>query len=398
MGSRVNFANHIRQYDLNGRFEVTKNRIDVDGLTRNEDAWCYRDVGAGAIGDFTVRFETELTAAALTSSWTTWAVSNDIDDEKAWQNDAPEAIGLLWYNLAGEFKMLLLEYEEYDYEWSTALVRDVVYFVEAVRSGTSLTVYIRTGSHTGTLVDTLSVDVPTGRTYQYEFFANSSNNGNSYAATGYSQNYTYTANGVTTEPLDAYVLKDENGRYTTTDYGVVVTGLTNDIAHIYKDYGADYFDTFTHRFDFQVNSVVDSVVWYPWAVANSVTHGGAWGGTDAVAVYWYAERIGLANYKSPSYDTWLGPSTGVRYYVTVKRVGATVTAYIRTGSHYGTLEATLTVTLPVSAMKYQYLFVSNSHTSYAGSISGSSANYYFDGFPKILLKNPSGQQKIILLR
>ena len=72
--------------------------------------------------------------------------------------------------------------------WTSA-AQDVLYFNTPSRSGTTVQLEIRTGSHSGTLKDTLVEATPNGRTYQYYFGANSYNASSGYTFSGYTQNH-----------------------------------------------------------------------------------------------------------------------------------------------------------------------------------------------------------------
>ena len=73
------------------------------------------------------------------------------------------------------------------------LVALTLYYVTVEKSGTTVTVTVRTGSHEGTVVGTATVECPADESYTYKYGAQSYNQGTaSFWHYGYVQNYTFT--------------------------------------------------------------------------------------------------------------------------------------------------------------------------------------------------------------
>lgn len=145
--------------------------------------------------------------------------------------------------------------------------------------------------------------------------------------------------------------------------------------YVYKDYTANHFDgDFTHQFEIQFSNVGDAQVGIFWMLASSVGDlvDIMTANEDACAFYVYdnAESLNLRFYEAGSaadQDSWIahGPQASTTYYVNVTRDddgGADSTGqlvfYIRTGSHVGVLQDTLTVDASAGEQNdYQYGYV-----------------------------------------
>lgn len=163
----------------------------------DDGARLYKDFGVGYFGDFTLQFEWY----GHTAGWGTWAghfvgFSNEENDHTAIV-DAGDSVWLRFHmDGAYEPRITLSSIDDgtpvTDTTYGTVEIsRGVTYYITFVRSGTSITVTIRTTSHTGDVVDTLNVTgVSTAMRYFYPL--NSQTTGGSTAKfVGWGQNFEF---------------------------------------------------------------------------------------------------------------------------------------------------------------------------------------------------------------
>lgn len=162
--------------DPNSHITVTSSKVACAGLARNEDAYHLDDAGAGHFGDFTHELEYTLTSASASNSvMGVWCASNDVDDMANWYSDFDEAVSLYVYGgSGGSHRLDCRQNEARTADNSTTLTNGTKYYLTITRSGTSWTcaVYDAAAKGPGDLVDTISLALPVGRTYQYIFATN----------------------------------------------------------------------------------------------------------------------------------------------------------------------------------------------------------------------------------
>jgi len=169
-------------------FTVTASKSAFADMDRDIDAYLWKDYGAGYFGDFGHRLEIKFTAAVHASTWWCWLITNAVDDgynangiklmpsysstEKKYRIDARE----------GAEYGTLIDNTGYIFSLNT------VYYLTVEREGTTFTCYIRSGSHEGTLVDTITGTCGT-TTYQYiEVTASHNTASSNYDSDGYVEN------------------------------------------------------------------------------------------------------------------------------------------------------------------------------------------------------------------
>ncbi len=156
-----------------------------------------------------------------------------------------------------------------------------------------------------------------------------------------------------TEDFTTYTEVDTNSRYTVTAGKITITGLTADDSgqYVYADKGVDHFGDFEHKYQICLTAcTLNSTYLFLWALANSV------GQYDqAGAIYFYYNDSWLVVLEvGNGYDYWSGGQLNVDYFVTTQRDGTAFTSEIRTGSHTGILQDTLSFTCGTAAFRYIY--------------------------------------------
>ena len=170
----------------------------VDFRTRVDTAYLYKDKGLNHFnGDFNHKFEIQ-DVAGYRSLGCHWALTKSVKDYEAIV--VANEDGLFFFNYNDSYNLYLRIVE------NGSLLSDVwagnlastTYFIEIVRDDDGganntgrLTAYIRTGSHTGVLKDTLVIDSSAGEQndFQYVFAVTSAdNNDNLNTSDGYTEN------------------------------------------------------------------------------------------------------------------------------------------------------------------------------------------------------------------
>ena len=162
---------------------------------------------------------------------------------------------------------------------------------------------------------------------------------------------------MTYEDFTTYTEDDPNSRVSVYKNEIDVVDLArNEVAHVYKDFGTDYFKTFTHKVD-----------------AKPVSGEAFAGGNVGAGVFWMVYNSAnryyiLLEFYCPSYifllssmsdgthsDYYNGYSYGTMYYFTILRTDTEATAKIYSDSARTNLIDTLTVPVD-SGLTFDYLY------------------------------------------
>lgn len=140
----------------------------------------------------------------------------------------------------------------------------------------------------------------------------------------------------------------------------------NEDAWLYKDYGANYFDTdLTHYLEvtpdgFTVVGILASGTC--WALTNDVEDLNDLT-VPFLSLSWYNHganpKLELKEHSAPptqQYDQSIALVLGTRYYLTIVRDATTLKCYIYSNAKRSTLVDTLTITLEHPTVKYRYFF------------------------------------------
>jgi len=159
------------EVDPNAHISKTANHIDHDCYD-NEDAYVYADKGVDHFGNFAHLIEITSDFLQLEIRSGTWELSNDIDDLRGLLLANKTCIFVAFDKLAnGEQSIRLWEHyngSPYSDKWVSPIA-GTKYYCTITKSGTALTCVIRTGSHTGTIQDTLSLTLHGDWKFRYIF-------------------------------------------------------------------------------------------------------------------------------------------------------------------------------------------------------------------------------------
>lgn len=268
-----------------------------------------------------------------------------------------------------------------------------LYFMELNRNddggGSSAglyTLYIRTESHTGPLVDTLALSFSTAIDFRYVLVAQMQDS-NTGSITGYIQNLDLEFTNVYEDFIDDYTETDGGSDLTvsqrTIDWAAMPWNVDNEV---FRDFGVDYFvGDFNIRYEYQID-VDNGSYMGAFIIANEPENSGYWNSNiPYIRMYWSTATTSLwLNTKSVSgenSDTAIAMTLGTRYYITVDRDddGGTgtgvVVATIRTGSHTGTVFDTLTSNCD-DQIDFRYLLACTSHNAGGAQTSDGSVHNY----------------------
>jgi hypothetical protein len=288
------------------------------------------------------------------------------------------------YDQAGQRNLYLQSREDSTYRndfWSDTVL-GTEYFITFMRNdagGTSnkglLTAYIRTGSHLGTLVDTLIVNCQIQQNWRYvnAIISHDANPADTWTGNIKNLNLNETP-FLPYEDFTTYTEVDPGAYHVVVPRKIITTDMPSDDTgqYVHKDFEANYFSTdFTHYFTTQLVGGVGARRGVCYQVANAIGGLDTILGTpeDIVAVSW----IGLAadirlygwigNSDSFANDSVGSLVEGTIYYIAVNydydggvnSVGM-VTYYIRTGGHNGTLIDTLVTTATDHKLSLRYMY------------------------------------------
>lgn len=130
------------------------------------------------------------------------------------------------------------------------------------------------------------------------------------------------------------------------------------------DYGSGYFkDSFSHKFILNQSSYNEEIGFIPYAIYEVNDYSGS-------AVFMHVEPPNSSDYRlsinsngseTEEHDISIDLSFSTSYYITLIRDSSSVTVYIRTGSHNGTLIDTITISLSssINFSLVEFVFLGN---------------------------------------
>ena len=165
-----NFNNYT-EVDADGDVSIgdgssTGSKVTVDTILVDAETYVYKDCGVGHFNYFEHKFQSECTVHTITSRCNCYAAANGVGTENAWTS----AVFCIWQgNYLGGPKIVFQDRGAgWKYDGSgTLLMFSTAYFFTVDRDGLDVNLYIRTGSHSGTLVDTLTITQTSTKKYRY---------------------------------------------------------------------------------------------------------------------------------------------------------------------------------------------------------------------------------------
>mgnify|MGYP000076502214 CR=1 FL=1 len=161
--------------DDNNRLTITEHQVTITDLTGCEDVWVYDDKGAGHFGSsFEHLVDVRFTSSNKWSATVLWALSNIVAGVQHWIDNNSEAIAGYF---SGISRLYFRNYESGSLDYASASF-DTDYYLRIIRSSGTLVCELYTDpSRTAEyLHDTITIAIPSGRTYRYVFAVNTQNN------------------------------------------------------------------------------------------------------------------------------------------------------------------------------------------------------------------------------
>lgn len=182
--------------DPNSRITVTSARSSWAGLTRNEDAYVYKDKDAGHFsGDFEHLLDVRITSSEALANVVAWSLTNIVDDLKGIKDANGDALGIsLQTNGGGAHSILLMELVGGTfYTDAYAVSLNTTYYLKIKRDESigdygRLYCYIYSDSDRTNLLDTLQLDLHEKEDFRYIFITQTSNAYWDYAQTAWAEN------------------------------------------------------------------------------------------------------------------------------------------------------------------------------------------------------------------
>ncbi len=198
-----NFTTYT-EVDPNSKITVASSKVSWDDLSRNEEAYVYKDKGYDFFDkDFTHKLKVQFSDYGSGSSCRAnhWAVADVLDDEYGWITGFSSAVNLLEYNNDYRIYLQIIDVGAPTSDGWTGAEPSVTYYITITRDRDGgvnnrgrYTAYICTNGYYGeggNLEDTLQVDSqslePDPVDYQYIFACNTYNDGNPMTIDGFTE-------------------------------------------------------------------------------------------------------------------------------------------------------------------------------------------------------------------
>ncbi len=201
------------EVDPNNRVAVTSTRVTWAALDRNETAYVASDKGVDYFdGDFVHTVTVNMTALVNGSYVNAWGLTNELNSFRVIDNTNGDFLSVTLLGLTAGVIPTINIYEcdggaVYSDSYTPASLTTLYYLTivrnEAVGTYGTLYCYIRTGSHTGTLVDTLTLTLHTStKDFRYVHAVNSDNStATPYPSSGYTEDLTIEGGGASVLPI-----------------------------------------------------------------------------------------------------------------------------------------------------------------------------------------------------
>ena len=331
-----NFTTYT-EIDPNSHITVTSaSKIDFAGLTRNEDAYVYKNFGADYFGnDFTINFDAQLTSGDASINIYVCALANLLDDGYGIEvTSADSLITTNLVNVSGDYRIYLKEASSgalYNTYYSVSAA--TTYYLTMRRNVFDLMLYLDIYSDSGrtTKLTTLSLELHQHYNFKYLYPVQSYNSGHALVGTGFVQNLEITSNGVPTqmaninevviENFTSYTEVDSTSAITVSADTVSVTDSLTTASHVYLDKGAEHYTGLRARFNTQVTGTATGQT-IVWGVSDVGGNFSTW--TKGIYVKW--------NYASSVYNLIFGNISGTT--VQSINLSASTTYYCEVRRHY----------------------------------------------------------------
>lgn len=148
-----------------GNGSSTGSKLTMTSMVEGPAAHVVKDFGADHFDTFEHKLKFRATAQSSNPALAFWAVANNI----AHFDGITEGLIGYWYGYgSGSEIQIYLESTDSGTDWCYGEL-NTYYYITIDREGDSCLLYIRTGSHTGSLIDTLSETPTSARKFRYAY-------------------------------------------------------------------------------------------------------------------------------------------------------------------------------------------------------------------------------------
>lgn len=373
------------------RISVAADQITFTGMESFRPSACWRDEGAGSIGDFEYDFSIAITSMAVSGcNVGLFGVSNTTGTLGVYNFGVAQLIaandGIMVYaRHAGSGVEIVLEdfsnsNQDTYLNGGTSMSQ---HWLTLERSGTTATCTIYTDSNRTNILDTLSITCEAG-TKRYLHCVTGFNTGSSAASSGYVKDLGIGVGGTGILDITTFTEVDPGAALTLDSTGVTWTAhLASEANYAYNDEGAGNIGDFAYSFDVNTTSIQANGSGIGlFAVSNTIGDMGDMDtADDGIVVYFVRESFvnkikikDFSNDNEDEYSTGGGGNLPQRW-LTVERSGTTATCKIYSDAARTTLIDTLSITCETGTKRYLYATVGGSGGTLA-AISGRVQNFF----------------------
>lgn len=368
---------------------VTPTRVTYVDARRDDVDRIYKDFGETFFNrNLTHQYEIYFENGTQFGLIFNWMLTNSTDDYGTIVAASGDLVAVYAYHNGGSnysIRILMSSNGAITQDNSIEISASTLYYITVnrdydggVNNTGRYTVSIRTGSHAGTLVDTLILDSPVGEQNSYRYLFAGCAPGLSTQTSKELDMYVQNLNlnlQAAVDPYEnflTYNRADPGGNIVTTSTKVEAENLAaaDGVAYVVKDFGVDYFNSdFIHRFEVNKTAAwsgTNPSIWY-WTIAN---HLGDWStmlaNGPSAFVHGFTNQLRLFFQDADDNIHWVTTtiSQGTNYFCTVtydRDGGENSTGRfiltIRTGSHAGSVVSSKFVDAGVGEQySYRYLY------------------------------------------
>jgi len=175
------YTYRVLPVDDEGDYAPVDSTIVITNLTRNEDAYIYKDYTADYFTDFTHYFQAKWSQDSATCRVGTWGVSQVVDELVGLWGGFEKAVFSLF---EGTTTVWFQESENRGNDRYEALSESTDYYFTVTKTGTTVQLKVYDDAARTNLLDTMTVVLGTDRAYRYVFGCNTWNSSSAAAGDG----------------------------------------------------------------------------------------------------------------------------------------------------------------------------------------------------------------------
>jgi len=213
------------EVDPNSRVAVSAGAITVSAVGRNEDAYVYKDMGAGAITSFMVELQVNIsnTGVGNGSFIVMWGASNNVQDFNGWTT---YGISIWAYYNAGVYTFYVKD-KNGTQSGGITFSANTNYYLRFARDNTTACLSVYSDAARTTVVGTNTIEC-TNTAYRYQYAFTTYNDGNALYMTA-------TLTGATLDPATVGTLGSASMEFTDDGWEQTAdSGVYNNYADFFR--------------------------------------------------------------------------------------------------------------------------------------------------------------------